>query len=169
MSKLPPFLPEETLVRVLRLSRLDGMSVLVIAGLFAVMSALAGDQLGAIVGLLVAGAGAVELHGATLLHHGEPRGLRWLVGSQLFLLATIVGYCALRLLHPAFEPLHAAMTPEMKTSLEAAGWTEDEFVGLVYQVTYAAVATVTCAYQGGMAIFYWRRRQAVTEALAPEA
>jgi hypothetical protein len=168
MSKLPPFLPEETLNRVLRIARLDGMSVLVIAGVFALMSALAGDHLGAIVGLLVAGAGAVELHGATLLHHGEPRGMSWLVGSQLFLLATIVGYCALRLVHPAFEPLHAAITPEMKTSLETAGWTEDEFVGLVYQATYAAVGTVTCAYQGGMAIFYWRRREAVKQALATE-
>ena len=163
--KPPPFLPEEMLARVLRVARLDGMSVLVIAGLFALISALAGDHLGAVVGLLVAGAGAVELHGSTLLHHGESRGMQWLVGSQLFLLVTIVGYCALRLLHPAYEPLRAAMTDEMKTSLEMAGWTPDEFIRFVYNVTYAAVAIVTSAYQGGMALFYCRRRAAVAQAL----
>ena len=96
--KAPPLLPEETLIRVLRVARLDGLSVLVISGVFALVSALAGDGLGAVVGLLVAGAGAVELHGATLLEHGEPRGIDWLTGSQGFLLATIALYCALRFL-----------------------------------------------------------------------
>jgi len=54
--KAPPLLPEETLLRVLRVARLDGLSVLVIAGVFALISALAGDGVGAVVGLLVAGA-----------------------------------------------------------------------------------------------------------------
>ena len=164
--KAPPLLPEETLLRVLRIARLDGTSVLVIAGVFALISALAGDGLGAVVGLLVAGAGAVELHGATLIEHGESRGLDWLVGSQVFLLATVVGYCALRLYHPAMEPLQAAMTDEMKSSLETAGWTADAFVQFVYRTTYVAVAIVTFVYQGGMALYYVRRREAVTRALA---
>jgi hypothetical protein len=166
--KPPPFLPEETLHRVLRVSRLDGMSIAVIAGLFALISALAGDGLGAVVGLLVAGAGAIELHGATLLEHGEPRGMSWLINSQLFLLATIVGYCALRLLHPSVEPLKAAVTDEMKLSLESAGWTPDDFVRVVYNTTYIAVAIATLFYQGGMALFYYRRREAVERALTEE-
>ena len=166
--KPPPFLPDETLRRVLRVARLDGMSVAVIAGVFALISALAGDGLGAVVGLLVAGAGAIELHGATLLVHGEPRGMNWLISSQLFLLATIISYCALRLLHPGLTPLNAAVTDEMKLSLEAAGWTPDEFVRIVYTTTYAAVAIVTFFYQGGMALYYFRRRGPVARALAAE-
>ena len=166
--KAPPLLPEETLLRVLRIARLDGLSVLVIAGLFALISALAGDGIGAVVGLLVAGAGAVELHGATLIEHSEPRGMNWLVGSQLFLLATIIGYCALRLVHPALGPLMAAVTDDMKTSLDTAGWTPEKFVGFVYNTTYYAVAIVTFFYQGGMALYYLRRREAVARALAPE-
>ena len=166
--KAPPLLPEETLIRVLRVARLDGLSVLVISGVFALVSALAGDGLGAVVGLLVAGAGAVELHGATLLEHGEPRGMDWLTGSQVFLLATIVLYCALRLYHPVIEQMRAAMTDEMKISLEAAGWRLDEFMHFVYRTTYVAVAIVTTVYQGGMAVYYWRRREAVTRALAAE-
>ena len=163
--KAPPLLPEETLIRVLRVARLDGMSVLVIAGVFALISALAGDPVGAVIGLLVAGAGAVELHGATLLEHTDPRGMKWLVSSQLFLLATVIAYCALRLLHPAVEPLRGAITDDMKSQLEAAGWSQDEFIRFIYNTTYAAVAAVTLVYQGGMALYYFRRREAVTRAL----
>ena len=166
--KAPPLLPEETLRRVLRVARLDGMSVLVIAGLFALISALAGDGLGAVVGLLVAGAGAVELHGAKYLEHGAARGMNWLVTSQLLLLATIIGYCGLRLLHPAVEPLRAAVTDDMKTQLEAAGWTQDAFIRFIYNTTYVAVAIVTFFYQGGMALYYLRRREPVAQALGPE-
>jgi hypothetical protein len=166
--KAPPFLPEETLHRVLRVARLDGMSVTFIAGLFALISAVAGDGLGAVIGLLVAGAGAIELHGATLLTHGDPRGMRWLVNSQLILSATVIGYCALRLLHPSFEPLLAAVTDDMKASLAAADWTPVEFVRFVYTTTYVAVAIVTFFYQGGMALYYFKRRGAVARALAVE-
>ena len=54
----PPLLPAETLVRVLRLAKFDGLSVLLIAGVFALLAATAGDFSGALVGLLAAGAGA---------------------------------------------------------------------------------------------------------------
>ncbi|MSU25309.1 MAG: hypothetical protein EXS32_16005 [Opitutus sp.] len=168
MPELPPLLPDETLRRVLRLARLDGLSVLAVAGLFAVLTALAGDVVGAVIGLLVAGAGAIELHGASLLREGEPRGMNWLVGSQLFLLVTVLGYCALRLLHPELGPLRAAVTEEMKTSLELADYTPDEFIRMVYNLTYAIFALVTFFYQGGMAIYYHRRRDPVAQALADE-
>jgi hypothetical protein len=163
--KPPPFLPEETLRRVLRVARLDGTSVAAVAGVFALISALAGDGLGAVVGLLVAGAGAIELHGATLLVHGELRGMKWLVNSQVFLLATVIAYCGLRLLHPNFAQLLAAVTDDMKVSLETAGWTPDKFVHFVYNTTYYAVAIVTFFYQGGMALYYFRRRESVARAL----
>lgn len=167
--KQPPLLPEETLHRVLRVARLDGLSVAFIAGLFALFAALAGDWLGAVIGLLVAGAGAIELHGATLLVHGERRGMNWLVGSQLFLLTTVVAYCGLRLLHPGLGPLLAAVTDDMKLSLQSAGWTPERFVTFVYNTTYYAVAVVTVIYQGGMALYYFRRRAPVARALETEA
>ena len=94
--------------------------------------------------------------------------MKWLVSSQLFLLVTVISYCALRLLHPAIEPLRAAVTDEMKAQLEAAGWSQDEFVRFVYNTTYYAVAIVTVFYQGGMAIYYFRRREPVARALATE-
>ena len=62
----PPLLPSETLMRVLRLAKLDGMGVLLLGGLFALMAASGGEKPFAIIGLLAAGAGAIELHGAAL-------------------------------------------------------------------------------------------------------
>ena len=60
----PPLLPEEALIRVLRLARFDGTGVLVLSGTFAVMAALGRDVPFAVIGLLGAAAGAVELHGS---------------------------------------------------------------------------------------------------------
>jgi hypothetical protein len=51
----PPLLPAETLARLLRLAKLDGTSILVISGAFALVSAAMGDRLGALVALMVAG------------------------------------------------------------------------------------------------------------------
>ena len=163
--KAPPLFPAEVLQRVLRLARFDGLSVLVVAGIFALISARLGDYLGAVVGLLVAGAGAIELHGASLLKHRQPRGMDWLVRSQLILLITVLAYCALRLLHPDLAPLRATVNEDVKAQLEVLGWSVDQFLGTVYRLTYLAVSLATFAYQGGMAVYYWRRRATVVRAL----
>src|SRR5678816_1370684 len=86
----PPLLPEETLARVLRLARFDGMGALVLGGMFALFAAAARDFPFAAIGLLAAGAGAVELHGAALLRQGDRRGMQWLVASQPYLLLVIL-------------------------------------------------------------------------------
>lgn len=67
--------------------------------------------------------------------------------------------------HPQLEPLRATVTAEMKQQLEVIGWSVDQFIELVYRMTYFAVSLVTVIYQGGMAIYYVRRREAVTAAL----
>ncbi len=162
----PPILPEETLRRVLRIARLDGMSVLVVAGLFGLLSAVVHDHGGAAVGLLIAGAGAVELHGAGLLRAGDGRGMSWLVGSQLYLLLSVLGYAALRLTHVDLEPMRMLVTEKQRLVITEAGLTEDQFLGTIYSMTYAVFAVVTLIYQGGMSIYYHRRRAAVSAALA---
>ena len=71
----PPLLPEVILMRVLRLARFDGMGALMLGGMFALVAASARDFPFAAIGLLAAGAGAIELHGAALLKEGQPRGM----------------------------------------------------------------------------------------------
>ena len=57
----PPKLVSEVMRRVMRVARFDGISVLCLAGFFALVSAASGDVSGAAFGLLIAAAGAVEL------------------------------------------------------------------------------------------------------------
>lgn len=176
MIPTPPLLPGETFARVLRIARFDGLSVLGFAGFYALLAAAAGDIRGAIVGVVIAGGGAIELHGVALLRHGTARGVDWLVASQIFLLIALLGYCAFRLTHLEMEPLRAAFQSALQSPLmqklwaanQEAGRTEEEFLRQVYSTTYVCLAIAAVAYQGGMTAYYLRRREPVTRALAGE-
>ena len=169
MSSKPPLLPAEIVARMLRVAHFDGGSVLVLCGVLAIASAWYGDFTGAVIGVLIAGAGAFELHGAGLIKAGEPRGLKWLVASQLYLLATILSYVGWRLMsydsaatRHLLEPmLHAS---DLQAQLTEAGATEADLLATVrtlYYACFSLVAVGTLFYQGGMAVYYYRRRAAV--------
>lgn len=167
----PPLLPDEVFVRVYRLARRDGLSVMIIASLFAIVAASMGDFSGAIIGLAVAGTGALELNGCHLMREGEPRAVRWLIMSQLSLMAVILAYCTLRLLN--FDPalVELTITPEMRATFQEAGYTTEKVASLVekiYYFTYLLVAVVTIIYQGMMARHYYQRREAITKACTEE-
>lgn len=163
--KAPPLLPEEAFHRTVRVANVDGMCVMAVAGLLALASASAGDYRGAAIGLLVAAAGAIELHGVALLRAGEARGMNWVVASQPYLLAVLLGYCGWRLSSPDLTALQAAMTEELRAALAEAGKDEREFLGFAYRLTYSALAVAALIYQGGMTLFYLRRRAAVVAAV----
>jgi hypothetical protein len=174
MSSKPPLLPTEIVARMLRVAHFDGGSVLVLCGALAIASAWYGDFTGAVIGVLIAGAGAFELHGAGLIKAGEPRGLNWLVASQLYLLVAIMGYVGWRVMsydpvatRRLLEPmLHAS---DLQAQLTEAGATEADLLATVrtlYNVSFSLVAVGTLFYQGGMALYYHRRRAAVAAALA---
>ena len=164
----PPLLPSETLERVLRRAQFDGTGVLAVGSFFALMGAAAGDVVGVMAWLLIAGTGAMALHGATLLREAEPRGVHWLVGGQVFCMTVILSLCAWQLTHADIEPLRAAVTSEMRSSIAQTGLTEEQFLLLTYRFTYGVIATGTLLYQGGMALYYRRRRRAVTAAVAAD-
>jgi hypothetical protein len=161
----PPLLPFETYRRVLRLGKMDGSSILLVAGVFALLQAVAGDVSGAMVGLLVAGAGAVELHGVGLLEEGEARGMDWLIGSQIFLLASLLGYCAIRLGHIELPPVPDAIAPMIDRSAAQMNMSRDEYLRFIQRLGLQIVAGVSLLYQGGMTIYYVRRRETVRRAL----
>ncbi len=164
----PPVLPGTVLERVLRVAKLDGTSVLAIAGAFAVGHAFIGDRSGALIGLAVAGAGAIELHGAGRLRQGDARGLRWLALSQVYLLAAILGYVALRLV--SYDPaiINLVMTDSLRQRYLDAGLHPGEIDRIVqwsYYLTYVLVGFLTLVYQGLMLRFYLRRWTDVQAAL----
>ena len=164
----PPLLPEVTLSRVLRLARVDGMGAMVLGGMFALVAASARDFPFAAIGLLAAGAGAIELHGAALLRQGEQRGMNWLIASQPYLLIVIFGYCALRLWLVEIPPVPEAFQAILAMSARQWGLSVADYQRVLNQITILAVAIVSVGFQGGMTIYYLRRRHAVARALAAE-
>lgn len=166
----PAVSPEEkTYGRILLVSKLDGISIVVVAALGTLLALLLGDFTGGLVGLLVAGAGIMELRGNAMLRRRDAGGMRWLVRSQLFLLAVILTYCASRLGSFDNESVMGNLTPDMATVLQEAGIDQADIVPLVrlmFFTIYGSVAAVTLLYQGGMSFYYSRRTAVVTAFLA---
>jgi hypothetical protein len=176
LSKAPPLLPSETLRRVLRTARMNGTVTLAIAGTFALISASDHDFTGTGIGLAIAAAGAMELHGLTVINHRDERGVSWLIWSQVLLMALVLGYAYFKISHPPLDELKASFntlyTPEKLAELKAAedqlGLTHDQALKLLNTFSWALIASITLIYQGGMMLYYNRRRGAVTEALKVE-
>jgi hypothetical protein len=162
----PPLLPEETLARVLRLARFDGLGVVVLAGAFSLLAAAAGEKAYALAGLAAAGAGAVELHGVARLRLGDPLGLRWILASQPLLLAAVWAYCALRLTGSEMPPLPEELRATVEATAAELGLSVTDYLQLVHRMTHGLVAGLATAYQGGLFWYYWRRRDPVRQALA---
>lgn len=169
----PPLLPEEVLSRVVRMAWRNGWSIVLVAGIAAVLQASIGQVLVAIAAVLAAGTGAMEVHGAGLLRHGDRRGIVWAIRGELLLLCVIWLYCALRLARPDLTEVRAAFhasleLPWMRSNwaeLQRTGVTEEQYLQAVYQLTYIALALAALLYQGAMTIYYSRRRAAVEAAL----
>lgn len=170
----PPLTPEETLRRVLRAARLDGISLLVGSGLLAGASLLFGDLTGALISLLICMSGAVELRGRALLQAGQARGIRWLIASQAWLLACVLVYVLWQL--NAYNPALARelIQPVLRSALiqpllAGAGLTEADMlreVRSIYLTAYMIAGALSFVFQGGLALYYRNRRAAVTAALA---
>jgi len=163
--RAPPLLPEETLYRVIRFARFNGISELVVAGVFGLICAASKDVPGAAIGVLVAGAGALELHGVGLLRFGDKRGVSWLIGSQLYLLVIVLAYVGYRSQHLDLESVRMVMSAEQRETIAAAGVDENEFLRIIANLSNAIFGVITLLYQGGMALYYHRRRAPIEAAL----
>jgi len=164
----PPLLPAETLERVERLARFDGITLVILGSLFAITAASVRDVPFALIGLLAAGAGALELHGVGLLREGERRGMTWLVASQPMLLVVIWCYGALRLLFFEPPPLNEGMADIAKAGAAQWGMPVEEYFRRVNQIIVGTLSVIAVLYQGGMTLYYVRRRAAVAAALQLE-
>ena len=169
----PPLLPHHSLRRVLAISRADGWSVVAVAGLSALLSLGQGSYAMAAAALLVALAGAIELHGRRLLLQRRLQGLGRLIGAQVFLLIIIWFYAWHRWQHfdtdalwaelPGFLQAHvtnslldAGLDPELHRQL---------LLKLTNQLTCVVLALVSLIYQGGLAFWYGRQRAPIRQAL----
>jgi hypothetical protein len=181
MSAKPPLLPAEIVRRMLRVASFDGGGLLIVGGLFALVSAMSHDGTGTAISLMIAGAGAIELHGVAVIRLGEERGLRWLVSSQLCVIAIITSFAVDQLSHvdtadlrhmvAAFKPYFPedawdANVQTVRSAIAEDGLTVDGFLRMLYIATYRMVILATFVYQGGMSVYYMRRRDAVVAAIS---
>jgi len=178
MSKPPP-LPAEVLARVLRVSGIDGFTLVFIAGGFGLISASYSDLLGAATGALAAGAGLIELHGRRRLRAGDCGGVGWLVRSQLVLLTVILLYIVYQLRTFDAQSLITSVEKLLATAQHTFGLeptslanmfelTPQQLKELTTQticVSYIATGVASFLIQGGLALYYHRRAQAIGKAL----
>jgi hypothetical protein len=167
----PPISPsQKTLARVIAISRVNGWSVAIVAGLGTLLSLAFGDISGAAVGAMVGFAGYLEIRGNRQLRASDPEGMRWLINAQMFALAVILIYCTSRLGSFDADTMMANLTPEMETVLKEGAGIEradiPRLVHLTFVALYGSVGLTALIYQGGLAIYYRNKRAAVIEALA---
>jgi len=169
--------PADTLRKVIRIARVNGMVVIFpVAVLCALIEMAMGDWFGAAIGFLVAAAGWSEWHGAKLLKRGESRGRAWLVRSQLYLLGLIWLYAITQMarynpdaVRSSLQELNRVGGINVQEMLENLGYDTQEVVQLgrtFCYVLYGSFALVAVFYQGGLALFYRRHTAAVKTALA---
>ena len=159
----PPLTPEEQLLRILRIAKTNGLSVVIIAAIGTVLSL--GDWLGMAVGAAIIIGGRMELSGRKQLLANDVTGVRSLVRSQWVVLAAIEAYCVIKLLFDT----HHGVSPELRSAMTDLGIDMAELepsLRLAFYGTNIAVALLTLVYQGGMARYYGRRAGVVQEAIA---
>jgi len=166
-----PTPPEKALKRVLTISRLNGWSVIIIAGLGVLLALALGDLSSAAIGLLGGISGVMEVRGNRALKRRDADGMKLLVRSQLFLLAVILVYCASRLGSFDADTVLGNLTPDMETILKEGGIEKSEILPLVrlmFITIYCTVAVTCLIYQGGLALWYRSKAPLVTAALTTQ-
>ena len=179
----PPVTPQaKALKGVLRLSNLDGWSVVVIAGLSFLLTLVTWELLGLAVSALVLTGGVMELRGRRALQRRDAEtGMRLLVRAQLLIVTVILVYCARCLgsfdagylkdevIPEANQMLQAVLGINLNDFLADSGMTVDDLVPLAHRaflLLYGTVALVSLLFQGGLALYYRSRTKLVTEALS---
>lgn len=156
-----PAWQENQLRGVFRLSKLNGLSVEIFGILGGIFGVLSFSVEGILMGVLIAGAGWVELEGRKKLVARIEGAPRWLMGGEALLLFVIVVYAFAHLM--ALDPARAndMLGPEARTMLSGFGGLSEQMLNeLIYSAArwlYLGLIIGTVAYQGGMMLYYYLR------------
>lgn len=163
---LPPLLPDARRRRALEVARLNGRGVIAFCLVGAALALVRREWLEAGLGLVATSAGLLELSGRRRALAGAPDAWRRLVGAQVWLLALILGYAAWRWVATTPEELWRTLPgflrQHLDTQLYLAGFDpaldRPFLLALLNQAVCGSLALVALAYQGGLALYYARRR-----------
>lgn len=160
---MPPS-PEVRFRRLLKIARVDGISLLALAGAAAVGAAIGGEWSTAGIGLGVVACGWLELHGRRLAQRGANGSVAALCSAQLLCLVLILLYaCLLTSRADAdhiLQLLPAFTRAQLAELFPDPGEVEQLLLGL-QRLVAAAIAIAALLYQGGMAFYYLRARSVI--------
>jgi hypothetical protein len=174
MPQPAPTPSEKVLARVLLVSAIDGWSVVMAAALGTVLALAMGEFLVVLAGLLIAGAGLLELRGRHRLQQREAGGMALLVRAQLLLLGAIWAYAWYRWRFfdaaALWRQLPELAQAQVTTQLAIAGLDPEanraELLKMMNLLVCALLAFLTFVFQGGLILYYVSRTAKVGEALA---
>ncbi|MCF7803160.1 MAG: hypothetical protein K9N46_12655 [Candidatus Marinimicrobia bacterium] len=146
--------------RLLRISKINGGSIAVIAGIGTVLSLFSLSLNGILVGLGITAAGLLELRGHKTLGEDLAEARKWLLTSQILFFTVIVLYSAYQLsVFDAMNPLNTFSEDFRQTVLALAGSQQsvlNDLIAKAYRTTYIAIMVLSFFYQGGMWLYYNR-------------
>lgn len=151
--------PQKRFGRIFGISKMNGGSITIIAGIFTLFSLFSGDLISIFVSGLVTCCGILELVGRSKLLKYEDRSSVLLPGSQILLLITIWTYSISKLFTISPESIRNSVSQDILLMLNSLSGSESaifELVTDVLKMTYITLIIVTAIYQGGLAIYYWR-------------
>ncbi len=151
--------PKEKIIRgVATVSKWNGGSITVFAGLCTLFSLAFQDWLYALVGIAITYSGVMELKGRKKLLNGQSDAGKWLKGSQLWLLSLIIAYVCFSIFSfDSSDPLKdvpADILEMLRLTLEMSDQELGEFATFSNRVFYSMVLAISFMYQGGLWFYY---------------
>ena len=142
--------------RAARLARANGLGY-VVCGLLTMLASFPGSTLDMLLGAALLAAGIVERRSAVRLAEGDAGASGILARNELALGAAIVSYAVLRM---TVLPSPSLSDPALVDALGGGGSDVREMLDATAKVVYGGVAAIALLYQGGMALYFSRYRQA---------
>ena len=152
--------------RLLSISKVNGWTITVFAGIITLLSLSSGSAAGFIVGVLVTSCGVLELIGRSKLVQFDERSALLLPLSQGLLLMTVWIYSIFQLLTISTQTVKSTVSENTLRQLIILTDSESAVFNMVAQVlhiTYITVIIVTAVYQGGLGIYYWKGARTILD------
>jgi len=151
------------LARAANLARSNARGYVAFGILTLLLAVLGPDPLGLAVGAVVTGVGVAQLRATKRLRAGDPEAPRTLARNELVLMGGIGLYALLKLtlLRETGEDLQAQVG-----DTSALGISFTELTQSLNTLVYSTVLAVTLIYQGGLALYFLRRRPLLERYLA---
>jgi hypothetical protein len=151
------------LARAASVARTNGLGYAVFGALTLLLALPGLDVADSILGAVLLAVGIAQRRTAPRIRRADPTAPLALARNELVLMAAIAVYCGLML------TLLRPSAAQWRTELDAAGGAElglGELADSLTTATYAALLAVTLLYQGGLALYFLRRRPLLERYLA---